>query len=342
MCFNNLSRCIQLYFVVFLTGRKEEDMEIREEILFEKLKNFISEYGISDTDDETCLRLSIMIRNEKYKGVEYFFQRTDISDIVDRYRSLFTEEETELLSGMYEILRKQQKEEAKEGRYIPVKRYISDCHFYHDSLNRQMDCRGFENYHVMNERMIEQWNSTVQDNDEVYILGDLSIAKGKKTNEIVSQLKGRLYMIAGNHDAFLKDKEFDASRFRWVKDYAEIMDRQRKVILSHYPVFCYNGQFRRDEEGSASAYMLYGHVHDTFDEVLVNSFVQITRKSLRTSKYNVEPECTPCHMINCFCKYSDYVPLTLDEWIVLDEKRREELTARTGEIPFYLSTDIMK
>jgi hypothetical protein len=30
-------------------------------------------------------------------------------------------------------------------------------------------------------------------------------------------------------------------------------------------------------------------------------------------------------MINCFCMYSDYVPLTLDEWIALDEKRRKEM-----------------
>ena len=27
-------------------------------------------------------------------------------------------------------------------------------------------------------------------------------------------------------------------------------------------------------------------------------------------------------MINCFCMYSDYTPLTLDEWIELDAKRR--------------------
>jgi len=29
-------------------------------------------------------------------------------------------------------------------------------------------------------------------------------------------------------------------------------------------------------------------------------------------------------MINCFCMFSDYTPLTLDEWIKTDEKRRTE------------------
>ena len=28
-------------------------------------------------------------------------------------------------------------------------------------------------------------------------------------------------------------------------------------------------------------------------------------------------------MINCFCMFSDYVPLTLDEWIEVDRKRRD-------------------
>ena len=32
----------------------------------------------------------------------------------------------------------------------------------------------------------------------------------------------------------------------------------------------------------------------------------------------------PCRMINGFCMFSDYVPLTLDEWIEVDRKRREE------------------
>lgn len=39
-----------------------------------------------------------------------------------------------------------------------------------------------------------------------------------------------------------------------------------------------------------------------------------------------EKVCIPCQMINCFCMFSDYVPLTLDEWIILDQKRREKIT----------------
>lgn len=33
----------------------------------------------------------------------------------------------------------------------------------------------------------------------------------------------------------------------------------------------------------------------------------------------------PCQMINCFCMYSDYTPLTLEEWVECDQKRRAPL-----------------
>ena len=128
--------------------------------------------------------------------------------------------------------------------------YISDLHFYHLSLNDHMDCRGFADCEEMHSYMIRQWNRRVRPNDEVVILGDLSVGKGKATNAITEQLNGKLFLIQGNHDRFLTDKHFDASRFEWIKPYAEIYDNKRKVILSHYPVFCYNGQYRKKKDGS--------------------------------------------------------------------------------------------
>ena len=228
----------------------------------------------------------------------------------------------EQLKELRKILRQ------KDAKPAARKMYISDMHFYHQALNRQMDNRGFRSHHEMNEYMIEQWNKKVTGRDEVYILGDLSIAKGKATNEIVRQLKGKLYLIEGNHDRYLKDKEFNTERFKWIRPYAEINDMGRKVVLSHYPVFCYNGQYKR-QDGIPYVYMLYGHVHDTYDEVLVNRFIMQTREAKRMSKYTAEPENIPCNMINCFCMFSDYQPLTLDEWIEKDSERRKKLNERS-------------
>ena len=164
-------------------------------------------------------------------------------------------------------------------------------------------------------------------NDEVMILGDFSIGKGEETNEILKRLNGAKFLITGNHDRFLEDKKFDTKLFRWIRPYEEVKDDKRKVILSHYPVFCYNGQYRLDKDGNPKTYMLYGHVHDTHDERLVNRFLDITRETLAYSKGEQALKPIPCQMINCFCKYSDYVPLTLNEWIKLDNERRDRLRA---------------
>lgn len=207
---------------------------------------------------------------------------------------------------------------------VPVRKmYISDLHFGHAILNDAMDCRGFASADEMNEYMIKKWNEKVTDIDEVYILGDFSVIFAKKTNEILDQLKGKLFLIRGNHDKFLMDRKCNLKRFEWIKSYAEIEDNGRSVILSHYPVFCYNGQYRRDKQGNSTAYMLYGHVHNTTDEKLINSFIMATRnervKTMQGDWMNI-----PCNMINCFAMFSDYTPLTLDEWIDVDRERRKK------------------
>lgn len=193
--------------------------------------------------------------------------------------------------------------------------YISDLHFYHDALNHVMDERGFRDEQDMNEFMIHQWNSRVRKNDEVVVLGDLSMEKWDKTKEILDQLKGKIYLIQGNHDRFIKDKDFDASRFIWVRSYAEMHDNGRKIILSHYPVLCYNGQNRLSKHGNPKTYMLHGHVHDTLDQRLLEQFQQITRNTMRGDAP------IPCNLLNCFCMYSQYVPLGLDEWIEYHENK---------------------
>lgn len=199
--------------------------------------------------------------------------------------------------------------------------YISDLHFFHRALNTKMDQRGFIDIEEMNAYMIERWNQKVRKNDEVVILGDFSWGNAQQTQEVLDQLHGRLYLIKGNHDRFLEDKNFDSSRFVWIKDYAELNENKRKVVLSHYPIVCYNGQYRRDENGKPKTFMLHGHVHDTQDQRYLEAYEDFlkTQKHLSISG---EWEDVPFQMINCFCMYSDYQPLTLDEWIEQTNQRK--------------------
>lgn len=202
--------------------------------------------------------------------------------------------------------------------------YIADLHFYHAAMNDRMDHRGFASVEEMNEYMIDKWNKKVRKNDEVVIIGDLSWGNAEETSQLTRRLHGKLYLIQGNHDQFVTKTTMDMRRFVWVKPYAELYDNKRKVILCHYPIMCYNGQYRLDEDGNPRTYMLYGHVHDTADQRLIERFQEITRATVTTDAQG-NRRTIPCNMINCFCMYSDYEPLTLDEWIICDENRRRNL-----------------
>lgn len=195
--------------------------------------------------------------------------------------------------------------------------FIADCHFGHDKV-RKLDERPFSTVEEMDEVMIERWNERIRPSkDEVVILGDLCMGKGEQANELLSRLNGRKYLITGNHDRlFLRDKKFDTSLLEWIKPYAEIRDNNRKLVLCHYPIICYNGQYHGD-----TTYMLYGHVHATKDYDNVRKFQQQSRETVYTPNergaVEGEERRLSCNLINCFTVFSDYHPLTLDEWIAL-------------------------
>lgn len=204
--------------------------------------------------------------------------------------------------------------------------YIADLHFGHEKLNYDCDFRGFSDATEMDEYMIAKWNGKVRSNDEVVILGDFCISpKPDVAAGLLERLNGRKYLVRGNHDRFLDGRKFDRSLFGWIEDYTELNDNKRKIILSHYPIMCYNGQYRCNSDGESKVYMLYGHVHNTFDEYLIDDYIKRTRGRERYINGHEEKVRIPCQMINCFCMFSDYEPLTLDEWIEADDKRRSQL-----------------
>lgn len=185
--------------------------------------------------------------------------------------------------------------------------YIADCHFGHDKV-RLLDERPFSSVEEMDEHMIVCWNEVVRKKkDEVIILGDFCMGKGEQVANLLARLNGKKYLVTGNHDRmFLRDKSFDQSLFEWIKPYAELHDNNRKVVLSHYPLICYNGQYQ-----GKNTYMLYGHVHNTLDYQNVQKFAAQSRQTW----LGEEKGYLYCNMINCFAGFSNYYPLTLDQWI---------------------------
>jgi calcineurin-like phosphoesterase family protein len=109
----------------------------------------------------------------------------------------------------------------------------------------------------MNETLIKNWNSCVSDKDEIYILGDFLFKGGAlEAKNILKRLNGKKYMIRGNHDKFLEDKDFNKNYFKWINDYYVLHYQKIKFILFHYPIFEWDGFF-------GGAIHLYGHVHNS-------------------------------------------------------------------------------
>ena len=215
-----------------------------------------------------------------------------------------------------------------------MKLYISDLHFFHENVMK-LDGRDFPDVRSMNQFMIDQWNSKVKGGDQVIVLGDMFWTKeSSEVNAILNRLNGKICLIEGNHDnRWLKKEGVKVERFEWIKSYAELSDGPYSVILSHYPIFCYDHQYLTLSDGRPRTFMLYGHVHNTHDEVLVHQFQELTRKTILKGAEHERK--IPCNMINCFCKFSNYTPLSLEEWKKVDEERRKTIKnpqkSETGE-----------
>jgi len=131
--------------------------------------------------------------------------------------------------------------------------FTSDLHFKHDNVIKHCN-RPFINTEEMDKRLIENWNKTIKQHDEVYILGDITMKGWPTANEVLKSLKGRKYLIKGNHDAFCEHSNFDKDLLEWVKDYHMLKYQNLEFILFHFPILTWH----KKHYGSIH---LHGHIH---------------------------------------------------------------------------------
>ncbi len=204
-----------------------------------------------------------------------------------------------------------------------MKRYISDLHFFDPDVMEKMDKRPFVSVDEMNETLIRRFNECLKKGDEIYILGDLfdwkyagsdTPAKIRNINKVLHKLNGKLYLVPGNHDRdWLRKKGVDLARFAWIRDYSEIEDQHRKVILCHYPIPFFGKNHERDTDSSLKVFMVHGHLHDTPEAKLLYRFQEMAEKETMERGHGIVEPMT-MNLINAFCGYADYYPLTLSEW----------------------------
>lgn len=111
--------------------------------------------------------------------------------------------------------------------------FTSDLHFNHHNAIGYSN-RPFANVEEMNEALISRWNSKVQDDDLVYVLGDLTLGKYSDMIPIVSRLRGRKILLQGNHDK-LSRAQYLKLGFLDVFQEVVIKLGNTRIRLSHFP-----------------------------------------------------------------------------------------------------------
>ena len=120
--------------------------------------------------------------------------------------------------------------------------------------------RGYENLEAMEQDYIKKYNSIVNQDDDVYILGDLMLGpNSERTLELIRQLNGKLHLVRGNHDTDTRWK-----RYEELPNVVSMTEGQflkygkYHFYLSHFP--CMTGNLEK-ESLKQMTLNLYGHTH---------------------------------------------------------------------------------
>ena len=198
--------------------------------------------------------------------------------------------------------------------------YISDLHIGHANVLR-FDNRPFKDLNEMHETIVANWNSVVTGNDTVYVLGDFIWDKEANWPFYLGPLAGNKVLIRGNHDP----KEYSkATRkfFQDVKDYKEITDGDKHVVLCHYPMPFHHYGF------ADKCWMLYGHVHATKEY----DYVEKLRAEVAAS-WQQQGDPRPNFVnVGCMMPWMNYTPRTLEEIIAAQSVRRKADEENTNSV----------
>lgn len=128
---------------------------------------------------------------------------------------------------------------------------ISDTHFGHANICKFFNedgspLRPWDDPSIMDEEMIERWNSVVKPNDVVYHLGD--VVMNRKCLGTLKRLNGDKRLIMGNHDIF--DHNDYLEHFSRLHGCFKLED----MMLTHIPL-------HTDSVGRWATANIHGHIH---------------------------------------------------------------------------------
>lgn len=138
--------------------------------------------------------------------------------------------------------------------------FTSDLHLLHNNIIKYCS-RPFPFMESHDNKLIENWNTLVKEDDNIFILGDFMFtSKISKIKEVLNLLNGKKWLLLGNHcyqnrfdrqsviDLF-EGRVMDAASIKVIDD--ELEDGLMKIFMSHYP----------HAHWDRGAIHLHGHLH---------------------------------------------------------------------------------
>ena len=176
----------------------------------------------------------------------------------------------------------------------------SDLHLGHDK-DFVVQARGFATVEEMNAEIIRRWNERVYPDDDVYVLGDLTLGDVEEGIRLITKLNGYLHIIRGNHDTDKKVERYLELPNVVSVQYADVLKYGKAVFwLVHYPTITAN--YDDDKPWTKHVVCLFGHTHQ------------------EQPFYNDNP-----YMYNVGMDAHNCTPITIDEIIADIGKKKEEL-----------------
>ena len=136
--------------------------------------------------------------------------------------------------------------------------FTSDWHFGHDK-EFLWGPRGLPSVYANSQAIVGNHNAIVNDNDDVYVLGDLMLGDNEYGLQMIRALKGKLHIILGNHDTSTRIELYKQLPNVVEVEYAKVLKiGKQHYYLSHYPTICANYD---DKPYQQHLINLFGHTH---------------------------------------------------------------------------------
>lgn len=157
--------------------------------------------------------------------------------------------------------------------------FTSDLHFGHRNVINFCN-RPFSDVKEMDRILVENYNSVVQNQDIVFILGDLFwFSDSRAIQKTLNKLAGKeIYILPGNHDDFQHYYRVVDPRIHLLSDVAVVWigypnKSLEEIWLSHYPMLTWPHRTK-------GKLQLFGHIHTGPNRINLKNSIDVPGKDL--------------------------------------------------------------